>query len=372
MAAPVVERLGTPSFGLGGSALAAAGMNLVVDLADVTAMGVGAVLTRSPFITRAAMAIVREVRARRPTTALLVGYSEFNAWLGPWLRRRGTRVLWYGAPQIWAWRPGRARAIAAACDRMAVILPFEEQLWRSHGVDAYYVGHPVLEPTLPPRAEVRKRYGLTPYADYLALLPGSRPHEVEQHLEPMTRAVGLMRAEHGSVDARVILAPSLNEKTRRRACKLAADLNVGVLEVTAQAVLPAFDVAIACSGTVTLECAVASVPPVIVYKTGPITHRVGRYLLRTPHIALPNIILGELAFPELLQEQVTAPIITQRCTHLLDHKREYLERCVAVQKALRSHWSPARREAAADADPLPSEKRPSEQVAELLSPWLAA
>lgn len=372
MAAPVLERLGAASFGLGGSALRAAGMDLVVDLADVTAMGVGAVLARSPFITRAALAIVREVRRRRPNTALLVGYSEFNAWLGPWLRRLGTRVLWYGAPQIWAWRPGRAGAIAAACDRMAVILPFEEQLWRNHGVDAYYVGHPVLEPTLPPRAEVRKRYGLTPYADYLALLPGSRPHEVEQHIQPLTQAVALMRAEHGSVDARVILAPSLNDKTRRHACKVAADLNVGVLEVTAQAVLSAFDIAVACSGTVTLECAAASVPPVIVYKTGPITHRVGRFLLRTPHIALPNIILGELAFPELLQEQVTAPVIAQRCTHLLDHKREYLARCEAVQKALRSHWTPARREAAAPDAPLSSEKRPSEQVAELLSPWLAA
>jgi lipid-A-disaccharide synthase len=372
MAAPVVARLDATCFGLGGSALRAAGMDVAVDLADVTAMGVGAVLARSPFITRAALAVVREVRRRRPTAALLVGYSEFNGWLGPWLRRRGTRVLWYGPPQIWAWRPGRARAIAAACDRMAVILPFEEQLWRNHGVDAYYVGHPVLESTLPPRAEVRKRYGLTPYAEYLALLPGSRPHEVEQHLRPMIQSVRLMRAEHGSVDARVILAPSLNEKTRRQACRLAADLNVGVLEVSAGAVLPAFDIAIACSGTVTLECAVASVPPVVVYKTGPVTHRIGRYLLRTPHIALPNIILGELAFPELLQEQVTPPALAERCTHLLDHKSKYQERCAAVGRALRSHWVPARRESVAADTPVAIEKRPSAQVAELLSPWLAA
>jgi len=371
MAAAVVARLGIESFGLGGSALRSAGADLVLDLADLTAMGIGAVLARSPFITRAALSIAREVRRRKPEVALLVGYSEFNALLGPWLRRRGMRVLWYGAPQIWAWRPARARAIAAACDRMAVILPFEEQLWRNHGVDAYYVGHPVLELSLPPRAEVRKRYGLTPYAEYLALLPGSRPHEVQHHLQPMTEAVGLIRAERGSVDARVILAPSLNDKTRSRARKLADDLGVGVLDVSAQAVLPAFDVAVACSGTVTLECAVAGVPPVVVYKTGRITHRIGRFLLRTPHIALPNIVLGELAFPELIQERVTASAIAERCTHLLEHRSEYEAQCAAVQKALCSHWSPARREAAVSDAPAAPAKRPSEHVAELLSSWLA-
>jgi hypothetical protein len=145
MAAPVVRQLGVPAFGLGGTALGAVGMELVSDLSRTAAMGVGAVLVRAPLLIDAGRRLLSEARRRKPRAALLVGFSEFNAWLGPRLRKLGMRVLWYSPPQIWAWRGGRADTLRDACDRMAVILPFEEELWRAHGADAHYVGHPSLE-----------------------------------------------------------------------------------------------------------------------------------------------------------------------------------------------------------------------------------
>jgi lipid-A-disaccharide synthase len=369
MAAPVVARLGLPTFGLGGSALRAAGAELCGDLSQFTAMGFGAVVGRSPLITLAAIRIVREVRRRDPAVALLVGYSEFNRLLGAWLRTRGVRVLWYGAPQIWAWRSGRAASIAAACDRMAVILPFERELWQRHGVDAHYVGHPVLERSAPTRSEVRERFGLTPYAEYVALLPGSRPHELQQHLRPMVLAAGLIRAERGALDARVILAPSLDVKTRQFARRWSSSLGVSVLETTAPAVLPAFDVAIAASGTVTLECAVAAVPPVIVYKTPPLTHWMARRLVRVPHVGLPNILLGARVFPELLQDQVTPERMGAACTRLLEHRSEYVDRCAAARDALLVGLSPDELESGLADVPAPREP-PSVRVAKLFEPWI--
>src|SRR5687767_2679958 len=144
MAAPVVRRLSVPGFGLGGPRLRDAGVELVGDVSELAVLGIGETLRKAPAISRAAVRLLREIGRRRPRAALLAGYSEFNTWLGARLRARGTRVLWYGAPQVWAWRPGRAPNIRRACDRLAVVLPFEQALWRGLGADARYVGHPAL------------------------------------------------------------------------------------------------------------------------------------------------------------------------------------------------------------------------------------
>ena len=124
LAAPVVERLGAPSFGLGGHALRSAGCDVLSDVPALSAMGLAAV-RRGPAILAAVAVMALAVRRRRPRAALLVGFSELNARLAPWLRARGVRVAWYAPPQVWAWRKRRARVIAAACDRLAVVLPFE-------------------------------------------------------------------------------------------------------------------------------------------------------------------------------------------------------------------------------------------------------
>jgi lipid-A-disaccharide synthase len=210
-AAAVVSRLGVPSFGIGGPALEASGTELLADLRGFTAMGLSELAGRAARIARAFARVAHA--GRRARAALLVGYTEFNARLAPRLHRHGVRVLWYGAPQVWAWRRGRARSLRRHIDRMAVVLPFEEALWREEGVDAHYVGHPARDTTALDRDTARRALGLTPRAAAVAILPGSRPHEVRRMLEPMLDAYLRVRDDRASVDGRVLLAPSLDAAT---------------------------------------------------------------------------------------------------------------------------------------------------------------
>lgn len=354
LAAPVVRELGAPAFGLGGRALGAAGADVVVDLASLTGMGIGAVVARAPAIARAARTLLSQASARGAQAALLVGYSEFNAWLAPRLRARGLKVLWYAPPQIWAWREGRAPRLSRAVDRMALLFPFEEALWQRHGVDARCVGHPALEKTPAPRDAVRQRLGLAPWAEYVALLPGSRPEEIKHHLGPMLAALGILRAERGALDARVIVAPSLDRALSDRIGREATTAGVAVIESSAPSVLSAFDVALAASGTVTLECVAAEVPPVIGYRVGPLTELVAKRLMQVSLIGLPNLILGERVFPELLQSRFTAEALAEEAGRLLDERLAFVRACRDVK-------------AASHKEPLDSSKH----VARLIAPWLS-
>ena len=339
LAAPVVRELGAPAFGLGGRALGAAGADVVVDLASLTGMGIGAVVARASAIARAARTLLSQASARGAQVALLVGYSEFNAWLAPRLRARGLKVLWYAPPQIWAWREGRAPRLSRGVDRMALLFPFEEALWQRHGVDARCVGHPALEKTPPPRDAVRQRLGLAPWAEYVALLPGSRPEEIKHHLGPMLAALGILRAERGALDARVFAAPSLDRALSDRIGREATAAGVAV---------------IAASGTVTLECVAAEVPPVIGYRVGPLTELVAKRLMQVSLIGLPNLILGERVFPELLQSRFTAEALAEEAGRLLDERPAFVRACRDVK-------------AASHKEPLDSSKH----VARLIAPWLS-
>jgi lipid-A-disaccharide synthase len=344
-------------FGMGASSLEAEGAELVSDLRDSTALGVTDVATRACAIRKAYVAVARAARKRRAQAALLVNYTEFNTLLASRLHQRGVRVLWYGAPQIWAWREGRAQPLRRTVDRMAVMLPFEEVLWRERGVDAEYVGHPATEATLMNRAEAREMLGLTPYARAVAILPGSRPHEVNRLLRPMLEAYERVRHDRGSIDGRVLLAPSLDAATRDRALKLADELDVEVVHVDgrvgAAPCLRAFDAALCASGTAALEAALARAIPVVLYRVDLLTEIAARQLLRTPQIALPNVLLGRLAFAELLQRDVQPKKIAQALARALDARSSLVRACDAVD------------------DTLGSRRSPSRDVARMLRPWLA-
>jgi lipid-A-disaccharide synthase len=357
-ASAVLERLGpTHAFGLGGGASAAAGLELLGDIRDWTALGVGEAAARGHRVWQAFRAVSRAARLRRPRAALLVNYTEFNARLAPRLHARGVCVLWYGAPQVWAWRPGRVASLRPAIDRLATMLPFEEELWRRGGVDAHYVGHPALEVTALDRTAAREALGLTPLAAAVALLPGSRPHEIRSLLLPMLDAYLRVRADRASVDARVLLASSLDAPTRAWVRATSQAHGVETFDVDpasgAGAILPAFDASLCASGTVSLEAALARAIPVVTYRVGILTELTARALVRTPHVALPNVLLGRRAFPELLQREATGPRIALALAEVLERRRAMLVDCDAVETCLRTA------------------RRPSTAVARMLAPWLA-
>lgn len=345
-AAKVVSRLNDArAFGLVGPACEAAGVEPLVSPERSAALGVLDVALRAGRIARAMAVVRRAITKRKPRAALLVNYTEFNArLLGP-LRRAGVRVLWYAAPQIWAWRPGRGKAIARGCDALAVILPFEEALWRDRGAKATYVGHPALEIARRDRNALREELGLHRTAA-LAILPGSRPAEVRRLLPAMIDAAA-------GRQARVLLTRALDAPTR--AWAMEQSRGVPIVETSAEegatAVLGAFDVALCASGTATLECALANVPPVVAYRVDPVAAFVARHALTTKHVALPNVLLDRRAFPELLQDDARA-----------DRMRSALD---AIERDARA------REACEEVRArLGTQHAPSREVAEMLRPWL--
>jgi lipid-A-disaccharide synthase len=349
-----------PVFGMGGGALAREGVELVSDLRETTALGIAEVARRAAGVAVAYAKLRSAIGRRRPTAALLVNYTEFNTRLAADLWPAGVRVLWYGAPQTWAWRQGRAAPLRRHLDRMAVMLPFEEALWRDVGVDAHYVGHPALEDRrrgTEARTAAREMLGMTPLASAVAILPGSRPHEVRRLLLPMLGGYERVRRELASVDARVMLAPSLDARTRTWARTLATEHEVEVVDVDARAgmgyALPAFDAALCASGTASLECALARVVPVIAYRVGLATEIGARALLSTPWIGLPNILLGRAAFPELLQRNAAATRIADELARVLDEREPYIAACDEVERALGGH------------------DHASAEVARMLEPWLS-
>lgn len=356
-AAAVVGRLpGVRVFGLGGAALAARDVELVGDLRRWTALGVGETAARAGGVLGAWRAVVHAAHDRRPDAALLVNYTEFNARLAPRLHDSGVRVLWYGAPQVWAWRRRRGTSLRKGLDRMAVMLPFEEAIWRDLGVDAHYVGHPAQEVKALDREAARSALGMTPYAATVAILPGSRPHEVSRLLVPMLDAYERVRSDRASVDARVLIAASLDDSTRSRIRAACTPRRLQTFDVDpdvgAMRVLRGFDAALCASGTASLEAALAHAVPVIAYRVGVTTELAARALLRTKHIALPNVLLGRPAFAELLQREANAKGMARALASALDRRSALIADCDEVERALGGGHTA------------------SAAVARMLAPWL--
>jgi lipid-A-disaccharide synthase len=307
--------------GLGGDALEATGARLLAHVRDLAAMGLFEVVARAPAIASALARLLAHARRRdgeRPDVALLASWSSANARLGRRLRALGIPVVWIAPPEIWAWGAGRLRGLAQCADRFVVTLPFEETIWRGAGADARYLGHPVLELPRRARADARRALGLRADATALAILPGSRPGEVRRLLGPMLEAAArlarLPRLRGGPaeapIEARILAAPSLPASVARALAEAATSAGLARVEVAAErgAIehLAAFDVALVASGTASLECALADVPPVVAYAMHPLTLAIARVVVRTDRIALPNVVLVRAGAPPAFDELVAA------------------------------------------------------------------
>jgi lipid-A-disaccharide synthase len=342
---------GVSCTGIGGAACRAAGVETFVDMASIAAMGVADVIGRAPRLAAALGRLAAHVLRDPPRAALLVNFTELNQHLGRLLRARGTRVLWCVAPQVWAWRPGRLSSLRGAMDRIAVILPFEAPLWRAAGHDAVYVGHP--------SAPARDTAGSAPRRDTapsLAILPGSRPGEIARLADPFFRAATSLLASGAVASARVLVAPDLPQASRTLLGRLsrASGLPLLVTEGGALPHLAAFSASLCASGTASLECALAGAAPVVAYRLDPLAFALARRLVRTPHIALPNVLLNRRAYPELLQDEATPAKLAAAARVLLDRRDESL-RLAAELHAILAPPSPALF---------------GRRVAELLIPWL--
>ena len=317
MAAQVVQRLGQALpgarfFGAGGAALRAQGVELRHDADQLAVTGLTEALGRAAGAGRMLADLWWQARRRGPALGLLVDYPGINLRLAAALHGMGVPVLYYGAPQRWAWLGFRAARLAQVVDRLAVTLPFEEAWFRQRGINARHVGHPAVEQFRRlPSSRARAQLGLAPGQRALALLPGSRVSEVTRHL-PL-----LLGALHHLGRQRVTLRPLLVTPPGS-AGQLCRELAPGLTTATAAQALGAADVALCASGSATIELALAGVPAAVFYRVSSLTHAVARRLIQVPHLALPNLILGRRLLPELIQHQMTPRRLAHQTLRLLD------------------------------------------------------
>ena len=293
-------------FGMGGTKLAAQGLEQLYDAHDVSVMGLTEVLPKLPRIFTILRGLGRAAEARRPQLAILVDIPDFNLRLAKRLKRLGITVVYYISPMIWASRPGRAKQIAARVDRMLCILPFEVEFYRKAGVHAVYVGSPVVE-QMPERASAeafRGRLGLDPRRPTLALLPGSRMSEITRLLPDMVKSAELLSAERPGLQVVVPVAPTIPRATVE-AYFARSSVRPTLLEGQAPEAVGASDAAIVASGTAALEAGLMERPFVVVYRVSRLTFFVGKLLVKVAHIALVNILAGRRLVPELMQRDFT-------------------------------------------------------------------
>lgn len=293
-------------FGMGGAQLAAAGVELIHGSHEISVMGLVEVLPKVPRIWRVLRDLEAAAAQRKPAVALLVDVPDFNLRLAKRLKALGIPVVYYVAPMAWAWRESRTRTIAARVDRLLCILPFEEPFFRERGVDATYVGSPVVEqlPTPKPAAEFRRELGIDVAGEWLAVLPGSRRSEITR-LGP-TLAAAAKQVVTSRPGCRVIIpvAPGLIEAFVTEPFRLAG-VPVTAIAGRAPQVVGASDVALVASGTATLEAGLMERPLVAVYRVNALTYAIGRLLVRIPFFCLVNLLAQRRVVPELLQGDMT-------------------------------------------------------------------
>ena len=294
--------------GTGGSRMAAEGVELIAHLGDLAVMGFVEVASRLPYFARLERAVGRMLE-QGVDLVIPVDYPGFNLRVTEKARDLGIPVLYYIAPQVWAWKPGRAARLARSAARVAVILPFEEEIFRREGGRAVFVGHPLLDRTepVPSREQFCEGTGLDPAREILALLPGSRTQEVRRHLEPFLEAGDRLRRDRPGLQIAVARANTVRIDLPRGASPTGASATVSgaVIVDDARSLLHHSRAAIVKSGTSTLEAALAGIPFVVAYKAHPWTYFLARRLVRVPHIALANLVVGDRVVPEVLQGGVT-------------------------------------------------------------------
>jgi lipid-A-disaccharide synthase len=325
-------------FGLGGPRMREAGVEMVYP-PPLNVVGFTEVVAKIAQLFRAYQKVKRTLVDRSADLLVLIDYPELNLRLARFAHRRNIPVLFYISPQVWAWRAGRVKTIARVVDRMAVILPFEEEFYRARGMAVEFVGHPlgdVLEETLS-REEDPVLPGVGPESTVIGLLPGSRPTEVNQILPILLdTAWALKQRLSGSPVFWLPIAPSLDPLVIREKAAPYQErgLPLRLISGLSPAALKRSDLVLVTSGTATLEAAIFGVPMIIVYKVSAVNYWIAKRLINVPYIGLVNWIAGEKIISEYVQDQAHPKALTEEALRLLNDpvQREDLRTKMALVK----------------------------------------
>jgi lipid-A-disaccharide synthase len=334
-------------FGVGGESLKRRGMKLLYPAHSLSVVGITEVILKLGTILKALRGLKRSLDREKPNLVILIDFPGFNLRLAKMAHRRGIPVLYYISPQVWAWRPKRINLIARLVKKMIVLFPFEVPLYEAAGVDAEWVGHPLLDivkPTLPKEVAFQQ-FGLDPKRRTIGLLPGSRVHEVERLLPPLLDSAHLLQREIPDLQFVIPLAPGI-PKTILSSWMKNISIPVKVVEGFTYDVMNLAELLITASGTATLEGAILGKPMIIIYKVSLLSYWVGRALIRVDHIGLVNLVAEKEIAPELIQKDahpqriadeafriLRDPILSRKMSDSMGEVRQKLGQPGAAQRA---------------------------------------
>lgn len=295
---PEINILGT-----GGDLMKEAGLDLMYNVRDMSVIGFFEAFSKGALIRQIRKSILKVIEENNICAALLVDYPGFNLYLASILKSKNIPVVYYISPQVWAWRSGRIKKIKERVDRMLVILPFEEELYRNSGVNTSFVGHPLLEII---DEDLKKSENIIPWkkssGPVVTLMPGSRKKEIHFLLADMLKAAEIISAQIPGVSFVLPVAQGLDIKSIE--ASLPRNIDIKLTDGRAREVLRNSDFAVICSGTATLEAAIIGTPFIIIYRLSKLTEFIGRRFLKIHNWGLVNIVAGKEIIPELEQEEV--------------------------------------------------------------------
>jgi lipid-A-disaccharide synthase len=379
--------------GVGGERMSEAGVELISSISD--AFGLTEAISAFGKIKTAFNKTVEALKQCRPAVLVLIDYPDFNLKVAKLARSLGIKILYYVSPQVWAWRKGRVKKIAGLVDRMAVILPFEEEIYRNAGMPCEFIGHPVLEeiesvlsdvsssyyvqtnnPPIPPlekggwggfeseerrgatiselRTFFKSHIGLEPDRPLLSLLPGSRPSELKRHLPLIIEVIRRFKREPeiSGKGYQLCMPLTLNtDETRYHSyLETLRQEGVNIKKGESVKVLAASDLAVVASGTATLQTAFLEVPMVVVYKLAPLSYYLGKRIIKVKHISLANILSGREVVCELIQDRANPDEIINELKKIITDTK-YRENMLHYYRKIKEPFSG---------------KKPSERIAEIV------
>jgi lipid-A-disaccharide synthase len=305
--------------GVGGERMAAEGLASLFPLTDIAVMGFTEVVPRLPVILSRLRQTAGAIWAQHPAAVITIDAPSFGLRIADRVRASGVPLIHYVAPQLWAWRRSRARKLAGRVDQLLALLPFEPEFFGKLGVACTYVGHPVIEEAAVPSSasRFRQRYGVAEDSPIVLVLPGSRIGLARRMLPLFRAAVERLAMRHPSLHAVLPTVAGTDAFVRAATADWPLPHTVVSSLEERRDAFAAAGAALSISGTATLELAVAGVPMVVAYRVGRLTELLARRMIEVPYVAMPNLILGRGAIPELLQDRCTPEVLATQLEALL-------------------------------------------------------
>lgn len=305
-------------YGVGGNKMAEAGVEILVNSAELAVVGISEVIPNAWKILVSLSLLKKRLKEDHPSLLILIDFPDFNLMLARHAKKEGIPVLYYISPQVWAWRKGRVNKISRLVDRMAVVFPFEVELYEKVGLDVRFVGHPLLDAVMVGRSAAEIKKGLNIAADkkVVGLLPGSRSKEIKTLLPAMLESAEIMASRSPEFAFVLPLADTVDRGLVDEII-LRYDVSVDIVGGMTYDVMKISDMAFIASGTATLEAAILGTPMVVVYKVSAASYHLVKFLASARFIALPNIVAEKEIIPELIQDEANPGRMVEEAFNIL-------------------------------------------------------